>query len=143
MNILPVLTPLFLSKILAAAILSVLLYNLFQAIRYGKKLAGVVFYPTDYLRKHRVYAKRAFLIAVLAVLAVETIVRFLGEPLYDALFWIHLSVFAIPCFVLFALIRFKYTGLSRPDMHAKLIYWGLMPTLVGTLLTGLPLLYRL
>lgn len=141
----PVLTPLFLSKILAATILVVLLYNLFQTIRYGRKLAAVFLYPTDYLGKHREYAKRCFLVAVLAVLTVETIVRFLGEPLYDTLFWIHLSVFAIPCFVLLALIRFKYTGLHYPDngMHSKLIYWGLLPTLVGTLLTGLPLLYRL
>jgi hypothetical protein len=140
------LTLLFLSKIVIAIILAAFLYNLFQTARYGRQIALVfkcnILYSCA-LAKHKKYAKRCFWVAVLAVLSVETIVRFLGEPLYDTLFWIHLSVFAIPCFILLALIRFKYTGLKRPDVHSRLLYWVFFPTLVGTLITGIPLLYRL
>lgn len=146
----PVLTPLFLSKILIAVILLAFLYNLLQAGIYGKNLSIISKYfcfPAEFVSpdifiSHKKYAKRTFWIAVLAVITVETVVR-LNEPLYDTLFWIHLSVFAIPCFLLLALIRFKYTGLKYPKAHGKLIYYGLLPTLVGTLLTGIPLLYRL
>lgn len=136
------LSVLFFSKIVIAVILLAFLYHLFQAGRYGRKFARALWSDGTELIKHQKYAKRSFLIALFAVLAVETVVRF-NKPLYDTLFWVHLCFFAIPCFILFALIRFRYTGLEHPDIHPKLIYWGLLPTLVGTLLTGLPLLYRL
>lgn len=138
----PVLTPLFLSKILIAVVLVVFLYNLFQTVKHGRKYAHVFWSEEVDLANHKKYAKRAFEIAVFAVLVVETVVRF-NKPLYDTLFWVHLCFFAIPCFVLLALIRFKYTGLKHPKVHGKFIYYGLLPALVGTLLTGIPLLYRL
>lgn len=142
-NTLPcVFTPLFFSKIVIAIILAALLYNLFQAGRCGRILAACSRCKIEILAEHQKYAKRCFWIVLLAVATIEPAVRY-NHPVYDSLFWIHLCVFAIPCFILLALVRFKYTGLKRPDIHWKLIYWGLLPTLVGTLLTGLPLLYRL
>ncbi len=136
------LSALLLSKIVIAIILVALLYNLFQAVKYGIVLASRLRCKIEVLSEHQKYAKRCFWIVLLAVAVIEPTVRY-NHPVYDFLFWIHLCIFAIPCFILLALIRFKYTGLKRPDVHAKLIYWGLLPALIGTLFTGLPLLYRL
>lgn len=151
---------LFFSKIVIAFILGALLYNLLHAGKYGRLLSRTHkrekikfrIYAFDVSQKsreyrkllttHEKYAKRCFWIVLLAVAVIEPTVR-CNHPVYDALFWIHLCVFAIPCFILLALVRFKYTGLKRPDVHGKFIYWGLLPTLIGTLLTGIPLLYRL
>lgn len=148
------------SKIVIVFILAALLYNLLHAGTYGRLLSRTKkrariksrIYAFDIsgtspeyqkiLATHEKYAKRCFWIVLLAVAVIEPTVR-CNHPVYDALFWIHLCVFAIPCFILLALVRFKYTGLKRPDVHWKFIYWGLLPTLAGTLLTGIPLLYRL
>lgn len=143
-------TPLLFSKMAITVILAILLYYLFQTGKYGRRISGISnetsslhsSMKSKYLAVHRRYAEHSFWIAILAVVAVETVVRF-NEPVYGFLFWIHLCVFAIPCFTLLVLIRFKYTGLKRPDVHSKLLYRGLLPTLVGTLLTGIPLLYQL
>ncbi|MBI2119998.1 MAG: hypothetical protein HYT94_00025 [Parcubacteria group bacterium] len=142
---------LFISKVTIAVILALLVYHLYWAGEYGRRIFGISNGMSTlhnsmkfrYLAIHQKYAKRAFLIAVLAVVLVELVIRFIGKPAYDSLFWVHLSVFAIPCFTLFGLIRFKYTGLKHPNLHGKLIYRGLLPLLVGTLVTGIPLLYRL
>lgn len=151
MNILfPSFTALFVSKIGIAVILVVLLYHLFQTWAYGRQLSGISdgtsrlskSMQSRYTAIHQKYAKRSFWIAVFAVLAVETVVRF-NEPVYDLLFWIHFLFFAVPGFILFRLVVYKYTGLKRPDLHAKLVYRRFFPLLVGTLLTGIPLLYRL
>ncbi len=144
-------TTLFCSKIIVAAVLIAFVYHVCQTITYGRRIRGIPngtsplhsSMQSRYRAVHEKYAKRSFWILVLAVCAIEAIVTFLAKPVYDALFWIHLSTFAFPCVILLGCIVFKYTGQKRPDIHGRLVYRVLLPTLIGTLITGIPLLYRL
>lgn len=136
-------TPLLLSKIVIAGMVLALLYNLFQTIEYGRKYAHAFWGEDVDLANHKKYAKRSFWILILTVGVIDTAVHIFGNPVYDTLFWVHLCMFAVPALIFFSLIRFKFTGSDYSKLHWKLVYGGLLPTLVGTLLTGIPLLYRL
>ncbi len=144
-----ILSTLVLSKIVIATSLLVLLHYIWQTARHGRRLAYIkrddffnrILYEQT-LSRHNWYVRITYVVALITVALVEITVRNF-EAQYDLLFWIHLLFFAIPCFVTLTLLRFKYTGLKRPDIHGKLIYWGFLPALIGTLLTGIPLLYRL
>lgn len=160
MNISPPVFTLLFYKTVIVLILAVFLYNLFQTCACGRRLkkapkkiridlarhSGLWRESVHYrklLATHKKYAKRAFWILMLGVAAVDSVVHLLGNPVYDALFFVHLFTSALPCVIVFGLILFKLNGSDYPKTHGKLVYRMLLPTLVGTLLTGIPLLYRL
>ncbi|MBI2669542.1 MAG: hypothetical protein HYX20_00095 [Candidatus Yanofskybacteria bacterium] len=89
-----------------------------------------------HLRRHRISMRSVFSFVVTGVLILEIAIRLgliqSGEHKY---FWVHL-VFAIPFFVLTAVLVFWKNGIRSPYLHKKLGYLCSM-TFIGTLITGL------
>lgn len=89
-----------------------------------------------HLQKHRISMRGVFFLVIAGVLILEVAIRLGYIPSGEhKFFWVHL-VFAIPFFVLTAILVLWKNGIRSPSIHKRLGYLCLV-TFIGALITGL------
>lgn len=125
-----------------ALVLLIILY--IKAIMYGRlaRLEKKAVSRNETISKHRRSARQVFWYMVILVIIVESITRVRGGGEYDALFWVHVAVFAIPFFLLLVYLTFITTGLKLPATHRS-VAWASVICFSGMVITGVPMVLRL